>query len=371
MKIKAPVLREAGKPVAIETLELDTPKANEVLVKNVNCGWCHSDYSLVKGHISTAAVPMTVGHEAAGIVEAVGPGVTSVQVGDHVASTWMTPCGKCKECISGRGYICSGCFPPLLGGTMLDGTRRLTDSSGNAVSQGLFASGFASHAVVPESGVIKVSKSLPLEHVCLLGCCVPTGWGAVTNVAKVHQSDSVAIWGMGGVGLNIVRAAAARKAYPIIAVDIQGSKEKIAREFGATHFINSSKMDPVPMIQQELTAGGADFCFEAIGDPGSYVQAYWSLGPGGSLIAVGITPESVSTEFPLFIVPFQARSIKGTLYGNVRLGTDIPRFAKMMESGELKLEHLVTKRFKVEELNDVIDAMENNAIEGRWVCDLD
>lgn len=370
MKIKSPVLREIGKPLEIETLELDPPKANEVLVKNVNCGWCHSDLSIVNGDLQAGRVPTTVGHEASGVVEAVGPGVTSVEVGDHVVSTFMCACGKCKDCLRGKGYICSTSFEAMIGGFMLDGTNRLHDRNGDPVAQGYFASGFASHAVVPEQAVIPVDKSLPHDQICLLGCCVPTGYGAATTAADLHQTDTVAVWGMGGVGLNVVQGAASRGAYPIIAVDYDGRKERIARDFGATHFIDSSKQDPVAVIQ-EMTGGGVDYAFEVSGNAGAYVQAYWSIGMGGALVAVGVPPQEAASELPMFILPLQAKSIIGTLYGNTRLRQDIPRFARMVGDGTLNMDKLVTKKFKVEEINDVIAAMQNNEIIGRWVCDLD
>jgi Zn-dependent alcohol dehydrogenase len=369
MKIKAAVLRDQGEPVSIETLELDPPKANEVLIKNINCGWCHSDQSIVKGDMSFP-IPVALGHEAAGIVEAIGPGVTSVEVGDHVVATWMVPCGSCKECLSGRGFICSGNFPYLGSCTMLDGTTRLTDMDGEPVHTGFFVSGFSTHSVIPERGAVKINKEVPFEQACLLGCCVPTGHGAVTNVAQVNQSHSVAVWGMGGIGLNVIRGLALRGAYPIIAVDCEGSKEAIAREFGATHFIDSSKEDPVPRIDY-ISPKGVDFVFEASGTKGGYEQSFWTMTFGASLIAIGVPPESEGVNVPMFLLPLHAKSIKGAIYGNIQQGLDIPRLANMALSGELKLDKLITKRFKLEEINDVIAAMDRREIIGRWVCDLE
>ena len=177
----------------------------------------------------------------------------------------------------------------------------------------------------------------------------------------------MAIWGMGGVGLNVVCGAKLRSAYPIIGIDLEGSKEAIAREFGATHFINNSKKDPVPIIQ-ELTGGGAKFCFEAIGDPGAIIQAYWSLGLGGQLTQIGITPQEEMTGLPLAFTPPHCKSMVGTLYGNIRTHVDIPTFADMAMNGDFNLDKLISKKFKVEEINEVTEAMEKRQIIGRWVC---
>jgi S-(hydroxymethyl)glutathione dehydrogenase/alcohol dehydrogenase len=249
----------------------------------------------------------------------------------------------------------------------MDGTSRLTDAKGKRLNHQTFVSGFAEYMVIPEIGAIKIRDDMPLDQACFLGCCVPTGFGAVYNAAGVKPGDSVAIWGMGGIGLNVVRGAKLRSAYPIIAIDLEGSKETIAREFGATHFINSSKKDPVPIVQ-ELTRGGAKFCFEAIGDPGAITQASWSLGLGGQLTQIGLTREEEMTGLPLVFTPIHCKSVVGTLYGNIRTHEDIPTFADMAMNGDFELDKLISKKFKVEEINEVGEAMEKRQIIGRWVC---
>ncbi|MBW1788448.1 MAG: alcohol dehydrogenase catalytic domain-containing protein, partial [Deltaproteobacteria bacterium] len=243
MKIKAAVLREPNKPITIETLNLAPPKEGEVLVKVAYTGWCHSDLHMCLGEVPVG-MPLVLGHETSGIVEEVGPGVTRTKAGDHVVCAWMIPCGKCPQCIRGKGYICSGNFDAFLGGTLLDGTSRLTDSHNEMVRHGCFVSGFSEYTVLPEDGVIPIRKDMPLDQACFMSCCVPTGWGSVTNTADVQPGDSVAVYGLGGVGLNILRASVLRHANPVIAVDSEGSKEDLAREFGATHFIDNSKEDP-------------------------------------------------------------------------------------------------------------------------------
>ena len=367
MKIKAAVLREFNKPVSIEEVDLAPPKEKEVLVKTAYTGFCHSDLHFIRGKVNFG-LPGVVGHEAAGVVEDVGPGVTSVKRGDHVVTAWMVPCGSCPECVTGQGYICRNSAEIFKSGVLLDRTTRLTDSKGNKLCHQTFVSGFAEYMVVPEAGAIKIRDDMPLDQACFLGCCMPTGFGAVYNAAGVKPGESVAIWGMGGVGLNVVRGAKLRSANPIIGVDLEGSKEAIAREFGVTHFINSSKQDPVPIIQ-ELTGGGARYCFEVIGDPGAVTQASWALGLGGKLLQVGVTPPASMTPLPLTFFTSHCKSVIGVLYGNIHTHLDIPRFADMAMKGDLMLDKLISQKFRVEEINDVVEAMKNRQIIGRRVCD--
>jgi Zn-dependent alcohol dehydrogenase len=380
MKIQSAVLREPNKPLTIEELELDPPKEKEVLIKYAYTGFCHSDLHLMLGEIPIA-LPLAIGHEAAGVVEAVGPGVTKVQKGDHVVGTWMIPCGKCPQCLRGMGNICSGNFGSFLEGVLLDGTSRLKDKNGGMVRHGNFVSGFSTYSVVPEDGAIPLPKDMPLDQACFMGCCVPTGWGSVTNTANVQPGDSVVVYGLGGVGLNCLRAAVLRHANPVIAVDLEGSKEDIAMDFGATHFIDSSKEDPVPKIQLltggvagedgQIMGGGADVVFEAIGDPGAIIQAYWSSGMGGKIVIPGITPHDQTTNLPLMLLPLHQKSILGNLYGSISTHIDIPRLVTLAKTGDLKLDKLVTNKFKLKDINEVADAMIKREIKGRWVCEWD
>jgi Zn-dependent alcohol dehydrogenase len=366
MKIKAAVLREINKPYTIEELELDPPKEKEVLVRYVYTGYCHSDLSNLLGN-TQMALPIVAGHEGAGVVEAVGPGCTKVKVGDYVAATWMVPCGECPQCLRGRGNVCSGTFKNFVEGMLLDGTSRLRDKNGKMVRHGNFVSGFSNYTVTPERGLIPIPKEFPLQYACLMSCCIPTGWGSVTNCAKIQPGDSVAIYGLGGVGLNILRACALRHANPIIAVDLEESKEDLAMEFGATHFVCNAKEDPVPFIQA-MSDGGVDVAFEAIGDPGAIIQAYWSTGVNGKLVVAGLTPHNQTTNLSLQVLPFQQKSILGNLYGMISTHLDIPRLIRTAMTHDLKLDKLVTNTFKVEDINDVAEKMHKRQIRGRWVC---
>ena len=372
MEIKAAVLREFRKPIAIEAIELAPPKEKEVLIKTRYTGFCHSDLHFIQGTFSDFPLPLVLGHEASGVVEDVGPGVTSLKKGDHVVPVWMIPCGVCSECRSGRGFLCIESDRIHRTGSLLDGTSRLTDSGGKRCSHQTFVSGFAEYMVVPEKGAIKIREDMPLDQACLLGCCMPTGFASAYNAADIKPGDSAAIWGMGGVGLNVVRGARLRGANPIIGVDLEGSKETIAREFGVTHFINSSKNDPVPIIK-EITGDGVRFAFEAVGDLGAYFQAWWSLGHWGRLVHIGvIEPGSkVKTDLPIGLAPLHGISVQGALYGLIDTLRDVPTFADMAVRGDLKLDRLITKKFKVDEINDVAEAMERRRIIGRWVCEWD
>ncbi len=377
MKVKSAVLREPNKPLTIEELELAPPKEKEVLVKSAFTGFCHSDLHLMLGEIPIA-LPLAIGHEMAGVVEEVGPGVTKVKKGDHVVGTWMIPCGKCPQCLRGMGNICSGNFGAFLGGVLLDGTSRLTDKKGEMVRHGNFVSGFSNYTVMPEDGTIPVPKEFPLDQACFMGCCVPTGWGSVFNTAQIKPGDSVVVYGLGGVGLNCLRAAVMQHANPVFAVDLEGSKKDLALEFGATHFIDSSKEDPVPIIltmtggvQVEggmWMGGGVDVAFEAIGDPGAIIQAYWSTGIGGKVVIPGITPHDQPTNLPLMLLPLHQKSILGNLYGSISTHVDIPRLINMAMKEDLKLDKLISKKFKLDQINDVADAMVKRQIQGRWVC---
>jgi S-(hydroxymethyl)glutathione dehydrogenase/alcohol dehydrogenase len=368
MRITAAVLREFKKPYTIEELELEPPKTGEVLVKIAYCGYCHSDLSHLTG-VLPLPLPAVIGHECSGIVEDVGPGVTKLKKGDHIVGTFSVPCGECFQCQSGNRNQCSAGYPPFLEGTLLDGTTRFRDRNGNSLHHDIFLSGFSTYTVLPEGAAIPVPLDLPLEHACLLGCCVPTGWGSVTNIAKVRPGNSVAVFGLGGVGLNVLRAAVLRQAHPVIAVDLEESKESLAYEFGATHFICSAKEDPVPRIQSLTEGRGAQIVFEAIGDPGAIVQAWWSTGICGKLVIPGITPMEQTTNLPLFILPLHQRQILGSGYGDISPGIDIPNLARMAAVPDLlKLDKLVTKKFALEEINVVAEAMAKRQVIGRWIC---
>ncbi len=369
MKIKGAVLREVDKPYSFEELELDSPHANEVLVKWLYTGYCHSDLSNIKGR-TMMKLPLVAGHECAGVVEAIGEGVTRVKKGDRVVGTWMVPCGHCPECRAGLGNVCSGNFDPFVSGTMLDGTTRIRDANGDPVLHGNFLSGFSDYTVVPEGGVVRVHQDIPLDWACLMSCCIPTGWGSVAKVANVQPGDKVAVWGLGGVGQNILRAAKMRQAHPLIVVDVEESRREKALELGATHFICNAKDDPIPLIQ-DITGGGVNFAFEASGNTGAIEQAWWALRAAGKLMLVGIMPQQELAKMALTFSVFHQKSIIGNLYGSVAVQDDIPKLIDLAMTGEMMIDKIIDGYFKLEELNDIAEKMENRQLGGRWICRLD
>jgi S-(hydroxymethyl)glutathione dehydrogenase / alcohol dehydrogenase len=366
--MKAAVNRAHGGPMTIEEVELAPPREHEVLVKTVYTGWCKSDYVVVSGRIQMP-LPVVVGHEAAGIVVETGPGVSTVQKGDHVAASWASSCGQCKMCLSGNENRCL-VYTPLIGkGTLLDGTSRLTDAAGNRLGHDFFVSGFAEYMVIPERNAVRLRKDLPLEVACFLGCCMPTGFGAVYNTAQVKLGDSVAVWGVGGVGLNAIQGAKVRGANPIIAVDLEGSKEAIAREFGATHFINSSLEDPVPKVREITNGAGADIIFEASGEGGAIAQLYWAMAVMGKHIQIGVHSASEMVPMNFTYTPGSGRRMIGCLYGDVHLHQEVPAMADMIMDGRyIDLHKLISRKFRLEEINEAYLATENRQTIGRWIC---
>lgn len=369
MKMKAAVCRAYDEPMTIEEVELAPPKEHEVLVKTKFTGWCKSDFVVVSGRIKMQ-LPIVIGHESSGIVADVGPGVTSVRKGDHVATTWSASCGNCKMCRSGRETLCLTHTPLIGKGTLLDGTSRLTDAQGKTLHHDFFVSGFAEYMVVPEISAIKMRKDLPLDQACFLGCCMPTGFGAVYNTARVKPGESVAVWGAGGVGLNVIQGARLRGADPIIVVDLEAGKEAIAREFGATHFIDSSREDPVPKVQ-EITKGGADVIFEVTGEGGSIAQLYWAMGIGGRHIQIGVHDSEEKVTMNFTFTPGSHRQMIGCNYGDIHLHQDLPVFADMVMDGKYNLSRLIGRRFRLDEINEAYRATRERKTIGRWICVFD
>ncbi|MFC1942307.1 alcohol dehydrogenase catalytic domain-containing protein [Chloroflexota bacterium] len=368
MKVKAAVCREYKAPLSIEELDLADPKEHEVLVGLEACGFCHSDLSFMEGNVMTN-LPIVLGHEPCGIVEKVGLGVTKVKPGDRVIGIWMAPCGQCFQCLRGRPQICEGTIKNFGSAVLPEGTSRFTDKNGKPVGLFGFLGGFATHTVIPEISAIRVPEHIktPPSQLCQLGCSVLTGWGSVANAIHVGEGTSLGVWGCGGIGLNVIRTAALRNCRPLVAVDLEASKRDIAMEFGATHFIDSSKNDPIPIIQ-ELTGGyGLEYALEAIGDPGAQIQAWWSLRSGGTLVAIGITPEGSTTNLPITFIAPHVKTIKGALYGNTHPVEDIPMMAEFMSDGTLKTDKLVTRLIKLEDIEEARRAMLAREIIGRWV----
>ena len=352
MKATAAVLYEVKKPLVIEEVELLDPGPHEVQVRWVANGVCHSDYHLMSGDVSHP-LPVVLGHEAAGVVERVGPGVESVAPGDHVCSSYIPSCGKCGYCIGGQPTMCALRDKPRW--LMLDGTTRFR-KNGTSLNHYLQVGGYATHSVLMEESVIPIRKDAPLDVACLVSCGVLAGAGPVFNRAKVPPGASVAVWGCGGVGLNTIQAARLVGAGKIIAVDVVPQKLAWAEEFGATHVVNAATEDPVTRVQALSGTGGVDFAFEIVGTQATIEQAVLATHRGGTCVVVGVCPAGtrISLDPTLFL---QQRVLTGSSFGAGHQRTDVPMLIDLFMDGKYKLEELITRRVPLTDVNLAYDAM--------------
>lgn len=351
--MKAAVFRAAHQPVSIEDVDIDGPREHEVLVRVAASGVCHSDLHFLEG-VLQAPAPFVLGHEGAGVVEAVGPGVDSFAAGDHVVACLSTFCGQCERCLEGRPNLCeqkpdrNPTLPP-----------RLSQNGGVMHQSGAKLSTFAEQMLVHEHSLVRIPKDVPLDKACLLGCGVTTGVGAALNTAKVSPGSTVAVFGVGGVGLSAVQGARIAGARTIIAVDLVGAKEEIAKRVGATHFVNASEVDAVAAVQ-ELTDGGVEYSFEAIGIPQVVEQAYASLRPGGQCTVIGVLP--AGAKIRVLQPPIAERRITGSSMGSNRFRIDIPIYADLYMQGRLLLDEMVSRTGPLEEINDMFESMQGGEV---------
>lgn len=351
MKMKAAVCRSFGAPLTIEEVEIGPPQAGEVLVKVVACAICHSDVHKIQGDWG-GALPTVAGHEAAGVVEAVGSGVTLVQPGDHVVMSLLRACGRCFFCNQGQPHLCSHEFA-------LTTQSRLRGADGASIEQGIKVAGFAEYAVVDQSQLVSIPKDMPLDSASLLACGVITGLGAVVNTAKVGPGQSVVVIGAGGVGLNAIQGAALSGGHPVIAVDLLDSKLESAFDFGATHGVNGRDGEAVAKQVLGLTDGrGADFVFITVGSPAAVAQGITLTRRGGTLVLVGIPDDKATHPLPLAQTVWREQRILGSSMGSTRLSTQVPQLVSLYLSGRLKLDELISARYPLEEINEAIAAME-------------
>ncbi|HEX9841453.1 MAG TPA: Zn-dependent alcohol dehydrogenase [bacterium] len=358
MRIKAAVLYGANQPFKVEELELDPPGPGEVLVKMVATGVCHSDLHVVTGDLQRP-FPVVLGHEGAGIIEALGPGVTAVAVGDHVVLTYLPACGKCRWCHTGQPNMCDlGAL--LRTGRMLDGTARLHTRDGTDVSNFLFVSTWATHSVVPEASLVKVPDYIRLERVCLLGCGFTTGFGAATNAVHIRPGESATIVGCGGLGLAAIQGARSSGAGKIIAVDVHPEKLEMARKFGATHTVlNQHNVDDVVKQIMDITWGlGTDFTFEFVGFDQAMETlkiAFDALRKGGTMCLVGVgSSEFKELPFDPYILAMWRKKVQGVLFGDAQFQWDIPKYVRLFEEGRIDLDGIVTKDFKLDDINTCV-----------------
>jgi Zn-dependent alcohol dehydrogenase len=354
MKTQAAVLWETGRPVEVLEVDLAAPKEGEVLVRIAACGVCHSDLHVVEGHLPEP-LPLVLGHEAAGVVEETGPGVKSLQPGDHVVLALVPSCGECDECRRGRPNFCSLGARMAAEGTLADGTSRLS-LNGTTLHHFNSISSFAGHAVVPESAAVKIRPDVALDAAALVGCSVLTGYGAVANAAAVEEGATVAVWGCGGVGANIVQGARLAGASRIVAVDTRPEKLELARALGATDTVQAAGHEDTVEAVRDLTGGGPDYAFEAIGSERAIQEAWLAARAGGTVVVVGIMPRGSS----LTIDPWQfmsEKTLKGTFLGSARIQEDVPRLVDLYHAGELELDRLVTRTLPLAELPDAFDRL--------------
>jgi S-(hydroxymethyl)glutathione dehydrogenase/alcohol dehydrogenase len=358
MKTKAAVAYEAGKPLVIETVDLDGPKAGEVLVEVKASGVCHTDEFTRSGGDPEGLFPAIFGHEGAGVVVEVGPGVTTLRKGDHVIPLYTPECRQCKSCLSRKTNLCTAIRATQGKGVMPDGTSRFS-LGGKKIHHYMGCSTFSNFTVLPEIALAKIRNDAPFDKVCYIGCGVTTGIGAVINTAKVEPGANVVVFGLGGIGLNVVQGARLAGANMIVGVDLNPAREKLARKFGLTHFVNPKDVkgnDLVPFLV-ELTDGGADYSFECIGSVDVMRQALECCHRGwGVSVIIGVAGagQEIKTR------PFQlvtGRVWKGTAFGGARGRTDVPRIVDWYMDGKINIDDLITHTMPLADINRAFDLM--------------
>ncbi len=357
MKAKAAIAFEAGKPLIIDIVEVDGPRAGEALVEIKATGVCHTDAYTLSGKDPEGLFPAILGHEGAGIVVEVGPGVTSLKPGDHVIPLYTPECRQCEYCLSGKTNLCQAIRTTQGRGLMPDGTSRFS-LGGRPILHYMGTSTFANYTVLPEIALAKIRDDAPFDKVCLIGCGVTTGIGAVINTAKVRPGDRVVVFGLGGIGLNVIQGARMCGAEMIVGIDVNPAKRALAERFGMTHFVDPKEIggDLVAYLV-DLTKGGADFSFECIGNVNLMRQALECCHKGwGTSVIIGVAGagEEIRTR------PFQlvtGRVWKGTAFGGAKGRTDVPRIVDWYMEGKIHIDELITHRLQLDEINRAFDLM--------------
>ncbi len=348
--MKAAVCYELGKPLVVEEINIDPPQEGEVKVKMAATAICHSDIHAIRGELASKP-PFIAGHESAGYIDEVGKGVTSVKPGDHVVISLLSSCGKCYYCRKGLTHMCTTSWA-------FEKESRFSNKQGQRLAQSMKTGTFAEYVIVHESQVVKIPADMPMDSAALLGCGVITGFGAVVNRAKAEPMSSCVIIGTGGVGLNSIQGAAVSGAYPIIAVVVLDDKLEAAKKFGATHTVNSKKVDPVQAVK-DLTGGiGADYVFVTVGSTPAIVQGFGMSGPRGMTVIVGLPKFTDKLDISPFAFIKDERTLTGSFMGTTELQTQIPKLVALYKAGILKLDELVTARYPLSQINEAIEAVE-------------
>jgi NDMA-dependent alcohol dehydrogenase len=360
VKIKAALITAPQQPIRIETLELDPPRAGEVLVQIKACGVCHSDYHLISG-ATQHPLPVVPGHEGAGIVEAVGDGVTHIQPGEHVVLNWAPNCGRCFYCLRGKPNLCGTFVGPIWDGVMLDGTPRLS-WNGAPVYHFSALAAFAEYVVVPQETCVVIRPDVLPGVAALVGCAVTTGVGAALYSAQVQAGDRVAVFGCGGVGLSIIMGAQLAGAQQIIAIDRVPRKLDIAEQFGATDVIDSSQVDAIDQVRQMTAGRGADVTFEAVGAPQLQADCVEAARPGGKAVLVGLSAMGSSTPLSGAQLVRQEKTVIGSYYGSAHTARDFPFLLDLYAAGKLNLDRLISRAYQLIEINEAFNAMLNGEV---------
>jgi S-(hydroxymethyl)glutathione dehydrogenase / alcohol dehydrogenase len=353
--MKAAICYERDRPVRVEDVTLDGPQRHEVRLRLSASGVCHSDLSVVNGTIP-AKLPLVLGHEGAGVVEEVGAEVTHVAPGDKVVLAWVTPCGECFFCRAGQPQLCEV-------GARINFTNRMPDGSTRVHRNGMDLNVYsavgtmAEQAVVPARAAVKLPADAPLDACALLGCAVMTGVGAVLNTARVVPGSRVAVFGAGGVGLNVIQGAVIAGAGQIIAVDARPEKLERARLFGATDGIDASQVDAVKAVRERTEGRGADYAFEVIGRKETIEQALGATRKGGTCVVVGIASAKETVTLSAFGIPYYEKRLLGCWYGSADVHADIPKLLGLYRDGRLKLDELVTRRYRLDDVNEAFADM--------------
>ena len=354
--VKAAVMWAFNEPLKIDQIQLNAPREDEVVVKVTASGVCHSDLSVLQMKIPLPP-PVVLGHEGAGIVEEVGKGVRDLKPGDHVVMCFVENCGRCHYCLSAHPHLCDTGIR-----NSIEGKEAVYEKDGVPILRMAGVGSFAERTVVRATACVKVREDAPLDKVCLVGCGVMTGVGAAVNTAKVQPGDTVAVIGCGGVGLNVIQGAALCGASHIIAVDIFPSKLELAKQFGATDVVNAKEADPVDQIRS-LTGGlGVDFAFEVIGATPTIQQAFQAVKRGGKAVVVGVPRMGEETAIQGFSLALEEKSLVGSLYGSGNFRRDFPKLIDLYMQKKLKIDELVSRTIRLEQVNEAFDAMEKGEV---------
>jgi len=343
-------MRAVREPLVIEDIQLGTPGPREVLVRTVATGVCHSDLHVLDGALPNP-VPIVLGHEPAGVVEAVGGAVEHVAPGDHVIGCLSAFCGSCEYCVAGRPNLCEGEATMRRAG---EPPRLAKD--GEPIAQFVHLSAFAERMLVHENALVRIRRDVPLDQVALIGCGVTTGLGAVFNTAQVRAGSTAAVIGCGGIGLSVIQGCRIAGAGRIVAVDTAAWKLELASRLGATDVVDAGAGNPVPPVV-ELTGGGVDYAFEAIGTPATVRQAVRMARKGGTVVMIGVVPAGVNVELPGADIVLREKRILGCMMGSNRFRTDMPRYVELYRRGLLRLDEMISARLPLERVNDALEAM--------------